>query len=237
MLWCIVSIYMYLVAIVFILLIFIVQWVGRIFTTSDKIFPLISWLFRMMFRFMGIIVRVNDEEPLDKSKPYIFMPNHVSLVDVFLAGAYMPVYVNALEAHTHFKWPLYGWAIKSYGQIPINRNNPKSSWRSYLEAIDRIKKWGRSIIIFPEGTRSPDGKLQRFKKIPFKFAKEAGVDVVPVGFIGVEKLSPKQAACIKPVKIRINFGRPIRKEEIEKMTVEELSQRVYEEVRRLSEQD
>jgi 1-acyl-sn-glycerol-3-phosphate acyltransferase len=175
------------------------------------------------------------DQPLDKKKPYIFMPNHTTLWDVFAAGAFFPVYVSALEAHTHFKWPVYGWAIKAYGQIPINRKNPKASWNAYLKAIEKLKQ-GISIIVFPEGTRSPDGKLQRFKKIPFKFVKEAGVDLVPVGFVNLYKLSPANVKWIKPVKIKIHFGKPIPKEAIEKMDIEQLMELTYEQIKKLSEQ-
>jgi len=230
-----VSAYMYLVAFVFVVFILVFQIIIRPFVHPRKSFPVISFLFRLMFRLMFIRWERIFDEPLDKDKAYIYMPNHTTLWDVFAAGAFFPTYVVALEAHTHFRWFLYGWAIKAYGQIPINRKNPKASWNAYLKAIEKLRE-GISVVVFPEGTRSKDGKLQKFKKIPFKFAKEAGVDLVPVGFVNLYKLSPAQYKWIQPVKIKIHFGRPIRAEEIARMTVEELMERVYNEIKRLSEQ-
>ncbi len=231
-----VSIYMYIAGFIMVVLIFIVQLILRPFFKPQKTFPIISALFRLAFRLLFIKLEITYQEPLDKKKPYIFMANHTSFWDVFVAGASFPSYVAALEAHTHFKWPIYGLVIKAYGQIPINRTNPKASWNSYLQAAKRIQKEKISIIVFPEGTRSRDGKLQRFKKIPFKFAKEAGVDLVPVGFVNVNDLSPMTNFWIQPVKIKVNFGRPISKEQIARMSVEELRDMVYQEIKRLSEQ-
>ncbi len=231
-----VSIYMYVIAFIFILLTLFLQIIIRPFARPEKSFPVISFMFRLLFRLMFIRWEVIYDEPLDKNKPYIFMPNHTTLWDVFVAGALFPKYVSALEAHTHFKWPIYGWAIKAYGQIPINRKNPKASWRAYQQAMKKLKQ-GISIIVFPEGTRSPDGKLQKFKKIPFKFAKESGADLVPVGFVNLVKLSPVNTKWIQPTKIKVHFGKPITSEEIKNMTIEELMERTYNEIKRLSEQD
>ncbi len=231
-----ITLYMAIVGSIFIFIILTTQILIRPFARPEKTFPIISFLFRLMFKCLFIKVEVIYDEPLDKG-PYIFMPNHTSFWDVFMAGAFFPTYISALEADSHFKWPLYGWAIKAYGQIPINRRNPRSSWNSYLKAIEKIKKYNISIIVFPEGTRSPDGKLKKFKKIPFKFAKEANVDLVPVGFVGLTKLSPKHVRWVQPTKVKIHFGKPIPKEQIQKMSVEQLQQLVYEQVKHLSEQD
>ena len=229
-----VSIYMYIVGFLMVVVIFLTQLLLRPFFKPQKTYPIISFLFRLTFKLLFIKLEITYEEELDKDKPYIFMANHTSFWDVFVAGATFPFYVSALEAHTHFRWPIYGWVIKAYGQIPINRTNPKASWNSFLRAIERLHKERISIIVFPEGTRSRDGRLQRFKKIPFKFAKEAGVDLVPVGFINVNDLSPMTNFWIQPVKIKVNFGRPIPSEQIAQMSVEELRDKIYQEIKRLS---
>ncbi len=231
-----VSIYMYIVGVLMVIIIFLTQLLLRPFFRPQKTFPIISFLFRLTFKLLFIKVEITYEQPLDKKKPYIFMANHTSFWDVFVAGATFPSYVSALEAHTHFRWPIYGLVIKAYGQIPINRSNPRASWTSYMKAAEKIKKEKISIIVFPEGTRSPNGKIQRFKKIPFKFAKEAGVDLVPVGFVNVNDLSPMTNFWIQPVGIKVHFGKPIPKEQIAQMDVEELRQYVYQEIKRLSEQ-
>lgn len=177
-------------------------------------------LWIMLFRF-----DINFETPLDKSKTYIYMPNHISMFDVMVSAAYVPTYTNGIEAHTHFKYFLYGWILKVLKQIPINRTNVRESLKSFEIAKERIKN-GTSIIIYPEGTRSKTGILLPFKKIPFKFAKEANVDIVTIGYVGIEKVSPQESIWIKPTRIKINIAAPIPKEEIEKMTIEELKNKV-----------
>ncbi len=231
-----ISLYMYIVGVIMIIIIFLTQLLLRPFFKPQKTFPVISFLFRLTFKLLFIKLEIEYDTPITRGKSYIFMANHTSFWDVFVAGASFPVYVSALEAHTHFRWPIYGLIIKAYGQIPINRNNPRSSWNSYLKAIEKMHKEKISIIVFPEGTRSRDGKLQRFKKIPFKFAREAGVDLVPVGFVNVNSLSPMTNFWIQPTRIKVHFGTPIPKEEIAQMSVEDLQEKVYSEIKRLSEQ-
>ncbi len=230
------SIYMYIAGFLMIAITFLTQLLLRPFFKPQKSFPVISFLFRMTFRVLFIKVEVIYDEELERGKPYIFMANHTSFWDEFVAGATFPFYMCALEAHTHFRWPIYGWVVRAYGNIPINRKSPKSSWNSYLRAIERMHKDKISIIVFPEGTRSKDGKIQRFKKIPFKFAQEAGVDLVPVGFVNVNALSPMTNFWLQPTTIKVHFGQPISTQEIAQMSVEELRERVFLDIKRLSEQ-
>lgn len=219
-----------MVAFTFFLWISIFTIIASKFITPDKIYPYTSVLFRLFFKFLFIKVEVVNKEEVDTSKSYIFMPNHNSMFDVFLAGAFIPVYVNALEAESHFKWFFYGSVIKAYGQIPISRTNPRSAIRSFNIAKERLKM-GRSTIVFPEGHRSKNGELQRFKKIPFRFAKDANVDLIPIGFSGVHAISPEANKWLKPGKIKVHFGKKITKEEIKELSVEELMnmtrERVY----------
>lgn len=191
------------------------------FMTPDKIYPYNSIMLRILFKLLFIKVEVINVEEVDTSKAHIFMPNHNSLIDVFLAGAFIPVYVNALEAESHFNWFFYGATIKAYGQIPISRSNPRSALKSFDVAKERLKI-GRSTIVFPEGHRSKDGELKKFKKIPFRFAKDSGVDIIPVGFSGVHEISPESHRWIKPRKITVRFGKKITAEEMKSMTAGEL---------------
>jgi len=78
------------------------------FTTPDKIYPYNAIMIRILLKLLFIKVEVINKEVVDTSKAYIFIPNHNSLIDVLLAGAFIPVYVNALEAESHFNWFFYG---------------------------------------------------------------------------------------------------------------------------------
>ncbi len=187
----------------------------------EKMFYKASKALRRLFKLMFVKVIVIEEEPIDRTKPYIFMPNHVSFIDAFLFGAYLPVCGNSIEADRNFKWPLYGKMITAYEQIPINRNNIRSSIKTFEVAKERLKK-GRSIIVFPEGHRTKSGYLQKFKKLPFVFAYNADADIIPVGVSGMLKLNPRNSIWMRPTTIILRYGKVIKKEEIKDMKVEDL---------------
>jgi len=195
----------------------------------DAVFPKLQKSLRRLFKILFIKITVEKDIQFEEGKSYIFMPNHVSFIDVPLFGAYLPFYANALEAESHFKWKIYGKLIKAYQQIPVRRENPKSSIKSYEIAKERLKI-GRSIIVFPEGHRTEDGKLKNFKKLPFAFAKDAGVDIVPVGLSGVQALSPKGTIWVKPTKVTIRYGKIIKYEDLKNMEIEELMEKVRTEI-------
>ncbi len=204
----------------------------NVFFSKKFIFSYLRFWSNVILRAVFIRTKIIFEEPIDKSKAYIYMPNHVSMLDVLLAAAYLPTDTNAIEAHTHLKWPIYGKIMRIFGQIPINRKNVRASIRSFEVAKERLKN-NRSIIVFPEGTRSKDGIMRQFKKLPFKFAKDAGFTVVPVGFIGVEKILPKDSMWLHPAKIKIVYGKQISSNEISKLSVDELSAKVRSEIERI----
>jgi 1-acyl-sn-glycerol-3-phosphate acyltransferase len=193
--------------------------------SPDVVFPQLQKSLQRLFKILFIRINVENNNQLEVGKQYIFMPNHVSFIDVPLFGAYLPFFANALEAESHFKWRIYGKLIKAFEQIPVRRENPKSSIKSYEIAKERLKI-GRSIIVFPEGHRALDGKLKNFKRLPFVFAKEAGVDIVPVGLSGVQKLSPKGTILVKPSKITIRYGEIIKYDDLKNMEIEDLMEKV-----------
>jgi len=187
----------------------------------EKVFKKFEGALQRFFKLIFVKVTVIEEEKIDVSKTYVYMPNHVSFIDAFLFGAYLPTCGNAIEADRNFKWPIYGKLITAYEQIPIDRNNVRSSIKTFQVAKERIQK-GRSIVVFPEGHRSLTGYLEKFKKLPFVFAKDCGADIIPVGVTGMQKLSPKGSFVIRPAKITIKFGKPIKAEDAKNMKVEEL---------------
>ncbi len=192
-----------------------------------------SRFLRLVFIFTFIRVKRNMPEKYDKNKSYIFMANHTSLIDVPLMGAWMPVFVNALEASSHFKWPIYKHLIKGYGQIPIDRSSPIKSLNSLKKAAQKIDK-GVSVIIFPEGHRTPNGKLQKLKKLPFTMAKQTNVPIVPIGIKGVWEVCGGETFFFRPGKIEMNFGEAISPETIEKLSENELTDLLEEKITELS---
>lgn len=226
-----ISIYVWLVGGLSYFLLFTFIIILSPFLTKEQLFKFQRFggkvaLFLIFFRF-----EINYEEDFDFSQNYIFMPNHVSMLDVLVLSANLPKYANAIEAQSHFKWPYYGWVIKILEQIPINRKSARESIKSFQIAKERIKK-GRSIIVFPEGTRSKKAEMNSFKTLPFKFAHDAKTAIQPIGLIGMDKANA-ESFWVKPCKITINFGKPISAETVANTKPEELKQITREKIQEL----
>jgi 1-acyl-sn-glycerol-3-phosphate acyltransferase len=182
------------------------------------------WLKKMLhfvFKIFLTKVEVEGEELVEQGKPYLFMANHVSIFDVVLLAGYIPAFVRAVEADRQHKWPLYGWAVKRYGNIAIARDNPHRSIKS-LGRAEKYLKSGKSIVILPEGHRTLDGNLRAFKKLPFLMAKQAGVDIVPVGLSGLFTMKRKGSWLIQPTTLKIKFGPILPADTVKSLSVVEL---------------
>ena len=197
-----------------------------------KLDPFIKTSLKLLFKVMFIKVKVEGNTDIDRSKTYLLMSNHVSLFDVPLLKAYIPIYFKGVEAHHQFKWPFYGWLVTRMETIPIERDNIYASMRSIKKANKQLEQ-GTSIAILPEGTRTLTGKMQSFKKMPFMLAKKAGVDIIPIGLSGLFKLKPKGSWHITPSTIIIKFGDPIKSDVVNDLNIEELRDKVYKSIESL----
>ena len=225
--WFVGGLYFFLLLFLFIILsLFIPQ---RILDPSFKI------SLKILFKILFIKVRSGARGNVEKNKTYLFMSNHESLFDIPLLEAYIPTFVRGVEALRQFKWPVYGWAIRLGGNIPIDRKNIHASIKSMKVTKKALKK-GKSIIILPEGHRTLDGNLGPFKKLPFHLAKQAGVPVIPIGLSGLFELKNKGSWLIRPRPVKIAFGQPIPPEKIQTLSTEELRDYVREKIQKLIEQ-
>ena len=102
-----------------------------------KLDPFIKGSLKLLFKVMFIKVKVKGNTDIDRSKTYLLMSNHVSLFDVPLLKAYIPIYFKGVEAHHQFKWPFYGWLITRLEAIPIERDNIYSSMRS-IKKVNKL---------------------------------------------------------------------------------------------------
>lgn len=156
----------------------------------------------------GIRVVIKGTERI-QNPPYIFMCNHQSALDIFSLLSSLPLSFRWIAKRELFFIPFFGWAIKRAGYISLDRKNPREALKAIEEAATRIRE-GLNIIIFPEGTRSKDGKLLPFKKGGFSLAVRSGVPIVPVGIQGTHRLQPKGSFIPKEKGIvYIRIGTPI----------------------------
>jgi 1-acyl-sn-glycerol-3-phosphate acyltransferase len=163
---------------------------------------------RMYLAVAGIKVRVEGLDGI-MSPPYVFICNHQSALDIYALLAWLPVSFKWIAKRQLFAIPVIGWTMRKAGYISIDRENAREALRAIEEASRRIRE-GTNIIIFPEGTRSADGKLLPFKKGGFTLALRAMVPIVPVGIHGSSTLQPKGSSLPrKKGVIYIEIGDPM----------------------------
>jgi 1-acyl-sn-glycerol-3-phosphate acyltransferase len=224
-----ISAYSWIVGGLYFILILFICIILSFFIKQKTLDPFIKMSSRVLFKILFIKVYREGAENVKKNKTFLFMSNHESLFDIPLLEAYVPTFVRGVEALRQFKWPVYGWAIRRVGNIPIDRKNIHASIKS-MKITEKILKKGKSIIILPEGHRTLDGNLGPFKKLPFHLAKQAGVPVIPIGLSGLFELKHKGSWLIRPRPIKIKFGQPIPPEKIQSLSTEELRDYVREKI-------
>jgi 1-acyl-sn-glycerol-3-phosphate acyltransferase len=156
----------------------------------------------------GIQVRVTGMENIDPAKSYIYMSNHQSNFDIPVLLAFLRVQFRWLAKEELFKIPFFGYAMQRVGYISINRSDRRSAFQSLKRAAEIIRG-GVSVMIFPEGTRSLDGRIRPFKKGGFILALDAGVPIVPVVIRGTRSIMPKERLRIRSGRVTLEILAPI----------------------------
>ena len=165
-------------------------------------------MMRIVSKVAGVKVAVSGVGKLDRLKPYIFAVNHQSQFDIFALQGYLGFDFRWLAKKELFKVPVFGYGMQVADYIPVDRSRGRQALKSLEEAAKRIAA-GASVIIFPEGTRSPDGKLHDFKPGAMVLAIKAGVPLVPMAILGTHQVLPKGKLLAKPGKVEIRVGDPI----------------------------
>jgi len=159
--------------------------------------------------------------------PCLFMANHTSAVDPVAVFVTIPRRIAFLAKRELFRLPLIGWAMRLAGFIPVDRSSREAGAASADAAVERLRA-GASMVLYPEGTRSPDGRLLPFKRGGFLMAIRAGRPVVPVTIVGAERVLPKGAMWIRPGEIRLQFHPAVDVSAYREENRDELLERVRE---------
>lgn len=153
-------------------------------------------------------IRTEGFERLQWDEPAILMANHESYLDVPALIASCPVPLRFVARKEVFKAPIMGAAMWATGQISIDRSDRTKAIESLRRAAKQVSS-GRTVLLFPEGTRSSDGELGTFKKGGFMLALEAGVPIVPIGLAGTRGLVPRGTWMYSRSRVSIVVGEPI----------------------------
>lgn len=190
-----------------------------------------DWLQRGLCRrialFSGARLRIVRSPGFDPQRTSLFVVNHVNLFDPFLLYCAIPQYVRGWELESHFKIPVYGWLMYRFGNVPVpDVRRPadlKRMWRMTQEALDG----GTSLIIFPEGKRTRDGRLGEFEAGGFRLAQQLGVPIVPVTLAGSFQHFRTGHWMLRPHTITIVLHDTIDTAELKKEDVPALRDRVH----------
>ncbi|MCX7909780.1 MAG: 1-acyl-sn-glycerol-3-phosphate acyltransferase [Ignavibacteria bacterium] len=165
-----------------------------------------SWAKRLLF-FSGVKVEVTGLENIDLSQSYVFVANHSSYFDIPVIFVAIPINLRIMYKKELERIPIFGWYLKYSDFIAIEREVVGSARSSLNQALELIQK-DVSVLIFPEGTRSLDGKLKEFKKGAMFLAVRSGKPIVPVAIVGTYDLLPRGKWYFKSGKVRIVIGTP-----------------------------
>lgn len=176
--------------------------------SGDWVIPIARLWARILLGLCRVRVVVRGAEKIHPPGPYVFLSNHQSQFDIPAAILAIPLQFRVLAKKELFHIPIFGWALRLSGFVGIERSNREKAIRSLDEAAGRIRK-GRSLLIYAEGTRSPDGSLLPFKKGGFILAIQAGVPVIPLTILGSRSVLPKGSLRIRPGTIGVVVGDPI----------------------------
>ena len=167
------------------------------------------WVTRTGVRLAGVRVQMSGFENIPADGSCLFMANHVSNLDPPALVPMIPRRCVVLLKKELMSIPLLGRAMTLGGFIPVERGSRRDAAQASVAAATRAASEGLPIVVFPEGTRSLDGRLSRFKKGPFYLAQGTGAPIVPVTVWGTERCLPKGKSLITPGVVEVRLLEPI----------------------------
>lgn len=173
----------------------------------------IGWIARLWSRIVlltaGVSYTVQGLENLKPQGRYVFAANHASALDIPLIFAALPYHMVTVAKIELRKIPFFGWAMRRGGHIFVNRINHQQAMESLQRARQSLEENPRSLVLYPEGTRSRDGRVQRFKKGGLILAIESNLPVVPVAICGSSQVLRKKSLQVHPAPVVLRVGQPM----------------------------
>lgn len=180
----------------------------------------------------GVRVRIRGLENLKPHQPYVFLSNHQGWFDIFTLLGKLPFQFRWLAKEELFKVFVLGPAMRAAGYIPIDRSDRRKALESLHHAALKVQE-GTSVVIFPEGTRSPDGRLQEFKKGGFILAIKSQQPIAAIAISGSHHVFPKRGTwVIQPGTIDVSIAEPISTRDLKAKDNDMLVHTVRETIRR-----
>ncbi len=183
------------------------------------------WIIRSGLSAGGIRVEVVGRERVPAGQSVIFLCNHVSNLDPPVVLPVLPGRCSVLLKKELMRIPILGRAMRMAQFVPVERGSRRESAQASVVAAAEALNAGLNMLVFPEGTRSRDGRLSPFKKGPFFLAQQTGALMIPVAISGTERMMRKGSFLVKPGVARVEMLEPINPAEY--TTREQLMQAVH----------
>lgn len=185
-----------------------------------------SWA-RCLLAAAGVRVRVRGAEHLPPHGGSILASNHQSLFDIWALMASLPLSLRFVAKAELSRIPLLARAMREAGHVFVDRDDPPVALAAMKAAGERMRREDLVLVIFPEGTRSPDGRLRRFKRGPFLLAIETGAPVVPVAVDGGHRVLAKGSRRVRGRPMDVRVGEPVRTGDLPAGERSRLARRVH----------
>ena len=193
-----------------------------------------DWIHRswsgLLLRLAGLRVEAEGLASLSQNEPQVIVCNHQSLFDIPALFAALPVSLRFVAKIELSRVPVFAGAMRRAGHVFIDRDDRAQAIAAMDEAGARMRREGLTLVLFPEGTRSRDGRLRAFKKGAFALAAETRTSLVPVAVHGGAGALPKGGGRLEPGTIRIRCGRRIEIEAREPVDREQIRRRSRDEI-------
>ncbi|HEY6930901.1 MAG TPA: lysophospholipid acyltransferase family protein [Thermoanaerobaculia bacterium] len=163
---------------------------------------------RTILAFSRISVTMRHAERLAPGRSFVVVSNHESYADVLVLLSQLPMQVRFLAKRSIFRVPILGWSIHAAGFVPVDRGDAARSVSTVDTALKRLRS-GKSLVVFPEETRTRTGELAPFKKGAALLALKTGHPLLPVGIAGTRNVLPRGAWNMKPGRVVLAIGTPI----------------------------
>jgi 1-acyl-sn-glycerol-3-phosphate acyltransferase len=173
-----------------------------------------SWL---ILKTTGVRVSVQGLQRIEAGKTYVFVSNHQSIYDTPVVFASLPYQLRIIAKTSLARFPVLGWHLRRGGHLFVDRQHPDRA--GILKRWRALVSGGLSLIIYAEGTRSPDGRVARFKAGSFLLAIQAGLPIVPLAVIGTRQVMPKGRLRTEPADVSLIIHDPIQPPAIDDPTI------------------
>lgn len=215
-----------------------VAWLTSVMGTlmvAQRFFPpdRLEWLTRIytsgQLKVLGVELDYVVHPDVDPTRQYLFVQNHVNMLDHCTVYTATPHFKQGVELASHFEIPFYGWFMRQRGTVPVYRDRPlREAQRSLTDGVRSEVEKGHSILVFPEGTRTKNGRVGPFRNGLFRIAHDLELPIVPVSVVGMFEVMRKGEPYVHPGRrVTVYLDRPVETKGIPKHELQQLVQQVH----------